>query len=328
MRFVHDLVYELGRKKTIGDVITNYGRIIEDKDRFICIVSQNVINRKCKTGIYKLEFRGFFYNDKETKEIFNYYSLNKPVYYVLENIVFDRSLEFFGNMGTHIIFKNCSFKDGVGIYWADNVVFENNRYYDNYPLYSFGKTFFSNRHMMVRNLKFINDNFVNSYVGYHPTKFGMDFEVSNLEIIDTNINVVNNCSDIISNYGGLNIKADKLRIVNSSIDVAEFYLDAKSIDIDENSSIKVSQGMLIENMNEDLDINNIMTSYLVYNGVEFAGNNYKEIVKDKIELQKIRTNFVRMIEGICEKGKLVNERKIDEIRDELESRSLKKVLKR
>lgn len=328
MRFFYNLIYELGRKNVVKDVIPDIGEVIEEEDRFICNARQKDIDKKFRNYNYKFGFSGFYSLDKEMNRMITYYGLKKEVYYIFDGIVFDLPLEFYSTANTYVIFRNCTFKCGIGMLWADDVTFINNKYYDDYSRYIFGKNFIYNMGKMIRKLRFINDNFMNFSFDNNTTGFGMNLDVESLEIIDTRMKIVNDRGVNNSNHGGLNIKADEIKIVNSIIDVDEFYLDAKSMFIDDNSKIKVRVGMIIENSNEDLKTDNIETPYLVYNGVEMIESVGKDIDKEKMALQKGRINFTNVMVAILEKSVIFNEQKINEIRESLENRSLRKVLKR
>ena len=220
--------------------------------------------------------------------------------------------------------------------WADEVTFENNKYYDHFPSYIFGKTFLSNSNGMIKTLRFINENFINSDYSHHPTRFGMDIEVENLEIINSNINIDNsvkyNDEEKVPNRYGINVKAENTKIISSNIEAAEVYIDSSNIIINENSQITATTGMIIENQNKDLETStsNLKTPYLVYNGVELIETSNKNILVNKeqiLTLHKKRTDLIRILENIKEHALMINENKLNKVRENLNNTSLKKVLK-
>jgi len=334
MNTIEQIMYNKGRNFSIKDVINVKGKIIEEEDKFVCYVDKFGIDRNLKDDIYNLELRGFKTLNEEFKKMFDYYDLDKSVYYIFENIDFNTSVEVSANLGTHVVFRNCSFKDNIGIHWADEITFENNKYYDRAPFYSYGNTFLCSGKAGIRNLRFVNDSFLNFDEGHHPTRFGMDIEVGELEIINTKIEVMNGTmfegKEWCPNKGGLNIRADKIRIINSSIEVAELYLDSKSIKADSGSTIKASRGIIIENKENDLEIGNVLTPYLVYNGLELTetrGNNIT-INKENIELLKARTDLAKVFREVKDMGISTNEKVLDDIRRKLDVKPLRRVLKK
>jgi len=328
LSFIDDILYKINRKLIIDDVIPKIGNIEEYDDKFICRANQKDVNKNLEDGIYKLGFRSFSSWDYDTNGKVCYYKLDKPIYYIFENIVFDDFLDFYSNMNTYVVFKNCTFNHGVRIKWADDVTFSDNTYCDTFPRYIFGGTFLFSDSNVINKLRFINDNFINSTLN-HPVKFGIDIDVNSLEIINTNIEIFNKyfyCDkEVFSNKGVLNIKANLVKLINSNLNVFELYLDSKSIIIDDDSRIVASGGMIIENDNEDLKTNNIDTPYLVYNGVELFDG---VIDKNSIDLKKDRLFFIDTLKKVRDKAIDNNEKLLSEIKNNVSNRPLKKVLKK
>ena len=319
MKKIKEVIYNYKRRMLIKSFVTDIGEIIEEQDRLICMVSQDCLDKLFDEVVYSLSLNGVTSLEKDMYNKIFSYGLNKPVYYIFDGINFDKTLEFYANSNTYVIFRNCIFRHGVYVYWADDVTFENNSYYYDDVKYSFGNTFLYSLYNMVpmiNDLRFINDNLVSLDLFYHPTKFGLYIYIDNLEIIDTKINLVNEESSF-------SIKAVNTKIINSLIDVSEFYLD-----FDRSSKIKASNGIIIDNFNGDLDISNIETPYLVYNGVEVNSCVNEEDNKYALELRDSRNNFISTIRAILDECLIANEEKISEIRNSLENRTLRRVLKK
>ena len=102
--------------------------------------SNNMPNDTIERGIKKASGEGMNVNYEDGKRIVDFYKLNKPVYYIFEDINFDSALRFNSSL-SYVIFRNCTFNKNIGILWADNLTFENNKYLDRHPIYFYGKCF-------------------------------------------------------------------------------------------------------------------------------------------------------------------------------------------
>lgn len=335
MDLVKSVLKKVLRKILIKENITKLGKIVEDEDKFVCFVNKHKLelSNKINKNEYMKEFvlRSFWIGDEEGRRMMRRCELDKPVYYIFDGIEFNKAIEVHGLPNTFIVFKNCIFKENIYLFYADNVIFENNKYYNRGSLYKKAHTFIESR-MKVNNLKFINDNFKNFDVDHHPSFFGMDVKVGNLEIIDTKIEIINNITylgrEMFPNRGGINVKADNVTINNSSIDVAEVYIDSDDVNIDSKSSIKASGGILIEDKSGDIECFNVDSPYFVYNGVEYINRDNVNVCLEKVELQRERQQLVRTMGNILKVCVNTNEKEIDEIRSSLNSKSLRRVLKR
>ena len=335
MKLINKILYEQGRKLELKN-LTSLGKVYEEEDKLVCYVDERKL-KKFKQTYFDIFLEGTSSFNKEKKEVYEYYKIDKPIHYIFDNINFNTHLKFAANNNTHIIFRNCAFKQSIKILIADKITFENNKYYDYYPSYLLGKTFLTNNNSMINTIRFIHEDFKNSHDDHHPTRFGIDIEVENLEIINSNINIDNsvkyNNKETVPNRYGITIKANNTKIINSDIKAAEIYLDSSNIIIDKNSNITATTGMIIENQNKDLETStsNLKAPYLVYNEVELIKTSNKNISinKDKIlSLHKKRTELITLLKRIEEKATIINENKVNEVRKNLNNREIKKVLKR
>ncbi|MGN1341606.1 MAG: hypothetical protein ACI4VL_00050, partial [Bacilli bacterium] len=64
---------------------------------------------------YKLIFHGVAGDYKQN--IAKQYGLEKPIYYVIENVKYDRKISICASLlpDCHLVFKNCTFKEAIGI---------------------------------------------------------------------------------------------------------------------------------------------------------------------------------------------------------------------
>ena len=171
----------------------------------------------------------------------------------------------------------------------------------------------------IRKLTFINDNFFNSYENHHPTRFGIDINVGTLEINNTTITTEYPAS--------LYIKADKTIINDSEIIVNELYLDSKSIECSSSSTMTSEKGVIIDNENCDFS-GNIQSPTIVYNGVELTTKENVSIDNAEIELKQARRNLIETFQNLSNKCRILNDDKIEGIKEKLDSQSIKRVLKK
>lgn len=329
--------YYKERDDLLRKSIANIGEIIEYEDKIVCNVSQVFIDE------YKnklLELNGMCLIDEDNKKVLDSYNLNKPVYYIFDGLKFYPGFNFCSRWA-NVIFKNCIFDKGISIQWADNVIFENNTYLDYYSGYYYGGDCFLWGRNIIK-LTLINDNFVNSEKRNHPTKFGISLEVGTLEIINSEINC--------KYPGSINIEAEKAIINDSFIDVDELCLDSDSIDFSD-SFIIANTSVDIKNKDNDF-IGYIEAPVVVYNGVDLANKNgemckvdfeermFKElkikllsilnskIVNDDKDLMNARRMLLGKLYNISENCEMMNEKRLQSIRDNLDRQPVSRALRR
>ena len=274
------------------------GTVIIEEDKIICLVNEKKLKRKFDNNYnYKLELYGIL---KDYEEIAQNCGLNKKVEYVIENIEFDIPVFIDSYFNNEIIFRNCIFKKEIRIFNAVNITFENNKYiaenalwYCNTKLYGIipyytknkiNKNFVMFVPGMVDNIKFINDELA----------LKRDFSVKNnikenimLYLCAKKIEFINS---IVNTDSEIMIKAENLIINNTNIKTNETYIEAENI-INNNSSIKSINGIIIDNKNNNTKIiDNINSSYIVYNN--------KEIIKKNIEQEHIKQYKRLLIEKL------------------------------
>ena len=271
------------REFLIGFNITNIGTIIETEDKIICKVEQN----KLYNLIYTLGGWPLTISDEELANVY----LNKPIYYIFDGIIFDKSLRI--NMKgdrANIIFKNCTFVEEIYLENCIDVEFENNTYKNEFSYYSNKKCFLFVDG--IRKLTFRNDNFINSADADRvesfrlvnmPIKFGINVtNAREVEFIDTKVE---------ANFPTA-INADRIRLDNSMLEGVEFGLSAKTIE-NKDSTIKATDGVIIDNQECDF-IGTIESPIIFYNGEDVT--NYSSqttlISKDQVARRQMGVSLI------------------------------------
>ena len=306
---IKKVLYKVVRKLAIQEFTDYLGKIEEYDDKIVCHVNNIKLRRYKESPYYDICFR--HYLDKETLKK---HKLDKPVYYVIENMNFDRMLKFTSLPNTHVIFKNCKFNDAINIMYADNVTFENNKYYNKYNLYLFNKCFLEGRFC---NLEFINENFINSEEEQLKNYFGINVTVDNLKIKNSQI-----C--VNEKNGEISLKVrENLIIEDSKICAPIIDIDSKNIEVDD-SELNATIGVNINNENNN-EIENINAPLITYNGVDFSKKG--EITKENYKLESARQQLINKLREIKNHCNNTNNSILNKVSNTLNEKSISKVLK-
>lgn len=248
---------KIKRRIYLKKVISNIGTIKENDEYIMCCAKQSVIDKKMKNGIYDLNCNGKdikFLNDKK-----NHIGFSKPVYYTFEGIHFEGEV-YLTSTSVEVRFLNCTFNNGIHINGANKVEFVNNKY-NCWKNKSCGKAFLTGN---ARIIEFNNNNFVNLYK-LGENNFGINLEAEDFYIEDSNI--------VADTFCQINIKAQKISLWRSSINAPKIYLDSEMLVLDRSlltaeKEIKLS----VKNKTcvEDINLNNVKSPYIVYNGTELT----------------------------------------------------------
>ena len=292
------------------------GDVYEDDKCIVCYIDNEklkyMFRKHASYNIYLYEIN----NKIETVKV------DKIVYYVFSEVVFDKgvNIETFNNV--KVIFRNCIFNDFIKLLGVDDVTFKNNKYFDNKGFYECAKTFLYGYGKKVR---FINDSFVNVVENDNENNFGIFMDFEKMEIVnskisvDTRPKVVDGCKDGFVNNGEIYIRVKNLVVKNSFINCPSIYLEYDSADCF-SSKFRAKSGMIIDSKENGIGIDKIDSPYIVYNG---------DVVKEGIcnELMDGRKNFVNQLRLIRDYLNYINECEIKKMENEIRGRSWSKVLK-
>lgn len=302
---VKNKIYSLTRKLYLKYEIGKLGKIKEEDDKFICYIAK-IKNNKYSHNLY-LNILGIDNNSEIIKEL----NLNKPLYYVFENITFNTSLDI--NSRVNLTFKNCTFNNRAVITSKENVDFINNKFInkkDNYYYYFL--------EVLAKNANFIDNEFLNE-----------DRIVSNLEVaINMGIEeVLNITNSKINTFADIIITSEKIIIDNSEIKSHRMELNAESIK--STNSIINAKRLYVDNEQFDFE-ENIKSPYINYNGVIIKSNENEiiKIDKEKIKLMYARKQLIESLKKINEKCKEINSERIKYIKNSLNKQTINKVLKK
>ena len=309
--------YNLARQDCLENFVGKLGKIVEEDDKIIIYATQKFVDKNCKEGIYKLKCYGMNTHYEKSKEIVEKYKLNKPVYFVFDGIKFD-SIVTISSYFSNVIFKNCTFDDGVQVLYSDNLTLENNKYRNRYDSYIYGDSFLYGRFVVELTIK--NDEFVNSYEDkkYGKNKFGVCVSANKVNIVNSNI-----CAE---SKGKIDINANEISIIDSIITGPEIYLDSDSVK-SSNSLLKSSNGIMIDNKNCDFT-GDVEAPTVIYNGVDLNVSNKTISVNEAdVNLEKARQELLQKLRKLRDYCQRVNKNKADEIQKQLDLQPISRVLK-
>ena len=252
-------------------------KTIIESDKVMFYVDNHYLNKLSnKADEYNLEFYTLNKNDdnyEKTKKYFDYYDLNKPFFYIIDDMIFDKKVNLNIQGKSTVVFRNCIFKEGIEIKNSDKLILSNNKYYCR-GSYSY----FDDKHYLtgrnINELTLINEDFSNKDYSHHPTpNFGIYLETKKLNIINTNINtdrtiILEGKPYYLDTKGEIILKSSELNISNSKIKSPNIYINSSSIKNNKDTTLESSQCIVIENSKEDMTLNNIQTPYLIYNKKE------------------------------------------------------------
>lgn len=230
-------------KKSYLLIIDDIGECNIVDDKIICLVDEDKIKKDSfNSWNYKLVLNGLSKKFREeNKEILNKIKLNKNVRYIIENINFDKRV-YIDSYDSEIIFRNCSFTDGISIVNADSVTLENN-------IYALGDSNKENKFGIatrdiedVKCIKFVNDNICVTNEEDNKILMNLDLFAKKVEIINTKV----------TKNSSLLIETKELVINESNISSDELYITADVIE-SHNSVANIKEGIIAENSSNYVD---------------------------------------------------------------------------
>lgn len=318
------MAYEFGRKNYLRKVVSDVGRIVEKEDKVECYASQNIVDMNYKnSGSYKLTLHGLNSSSRKVKENIEYYKLNKEVYYIFNNIYFDRTIKIDASNGTKVHFNNCSFNKGIIIVNGDKIVLENNNYNDGFNNYFFGYDCFFTADN-VKEISFVNDNFCNS-ASFNKKSYKNSAPVFGMKVNSEKVNFINSNIDLNGKYPAvMNVNADSTEIINSNINANEVNIDSTNI-YSYGSNINAKKGTIIINDGSDIDCN-VQSPIVIYKQKEVSGMN-NEMQNDSNIETSLKDARRKLIDNLHELSKHCQQLNNNMSQDNLNSQTIIKTLK-
>lgn len=314
---IKQIRHEQLRKKYAKTLTGNMGRVEIESDRITCYITKSAMKTfKNETG-HHIGLRGSTYYSDEFK---NLYDINKPIYYIFENINFNFPFFLHSGVNAYVIIRNCTFNTIVEIIWcSEEIIFENNTY-NNARLHS------SNENMFFRckskKLKFINEVLMNT----------SDYQENNQISLKMNINVdefniFNSFIYTSDNNGCMKINAKKTQIRDSIIDCPSIEFKSNTIDI-QDSCITADKQIIIDNENND-EIANIEAREVLYNGILITADKEETITinEQTVALSNGRMKLIDVLSNLKKSISDIYAGKSSDMNAIIETQSISKTLK-
>jgi len=235
------IIYVL--RKSYFAIISDIGKCDICNDKIVCIVDENKIKKDSfNSWNYKLVLNGISKKFRENnKKVLKKCGLDKKIIYIIENINFDKRV-YIDSYDSEIIFKNCSFVDGIHIINADNIIFENNTYVlkDNKNRFGIATRDVED----VKCIKFVNDN-----IFVTREEESNDEILMNLDLFSKKVEIIN--TKVTKNSSVL-VDTKELVISESTINSDELYITAEVIE-SHNSVANIKEGIIAENSDTYVD---------------------------------------------------------------------------
>jgi len=218
---IEKITYNLMRKYYAKNLTGHMGKVEIKDDKIVCYVKKSAICKERNEFVYNIGLRGTTFYSEELKDKYN---LNKPIYYIFDDITFNREFHLHSGTNAYVVIRNCTFNDAIEIIWCtEEITFENNMYNNNKPYYFSQKIFFGCK---AKRLNFINDVFMdtsNKHINGQIT-FGISARVDEL-------NILNSFLCISDHNGKIWVNAKATRIKDSIIDSPNIEIKSNVIDM-------------------------------------------------------------------------------------------------
>lgn len=274
-------VYNVLRKIALKSITGNLGKIVESEDRITCYINHYDESKKV-LNLYNS-------NSAKNKKLTKSYNINKPIYYVIENIDFENyaSITIAGFDNVCVIIRNCRFKYYPFICIRGTCRIESCDF-DCYPSLD----------IIADDLSIINSK-INSYGN---TRFGSEHNlcISNSSIFCNSKNNMN-----MSSING------SIYLDTAIIDAGRLYIESPSILSNDSLISAISE---IKIKNDTFNILNVDSPNIIYNGNKIGTGN--TIIKsDDMPLIKNRMELINVLKKINYKCENAINEEINELRN-------------
>ena len=116
---IKDKIYNIKRKKAINLITNNLGLVKEEEDEIICYVNKD----KIEVNGANLSLSCYGIKD-EHKKIAQKYNIDKPIHYVIKDLLITNKIYIFGYENCNVEIKNCSLKNDAGIHINGNLILD------------------------------------------------------------------------------------------------------------------------------------------------------------------------------------------------------------
>ena len=313
------IIYNIAREYVKRKLTNNLGKVVEEEDRLVCYVNKN----KCEKSIFTYTIACFGIDSKNSK-LADTYKLNKPIYYVLDGIDFDkRKVDIYGYDECHVIIKNCKFNYGIFVSINGECLLECSYIRPIHRL-SIGAN-----DLTIKNIDIQNEL---KYTGGLDIGIGAD---NQLYIIDSNLGRLNEKTNVSimsgsvlvfvdSKIDGDNVEcmADNVLLMNSSRFLGnDVKSHAKNLIVHGDSLINAKKEINIEA--SSLYPIRVISPFITFNDKSIDSNNELLELKEVIDpLSLKRLDLIQLLKNIRDSVEKNNLNEINKLKNELANRPI------
>lgn len=266
---IEKVLYNYRRQKFLKNTIANIGEIVEEEDSITCIVKQEKLdsNKKYCNIFYELNLYGMITHYEKSKQLVDYYKLNKPVHYFFDGIHFNKPINIF-SLFCNITFINCTFENApIQILSAEEITFSKNTYYDCISAVRNSAFLRTISGTTIGKLYFVKENFKNEW---DKKNYENKFEIN---IVAEEIHIYKSTIATDETKGNLSLKAKDIDIVKSTLESSEIYFDTDHIDVTK-SNLIATKGLIAgnkeNNSNIEICLDDVYSPYVLFNNIEWV----------------------------------------------------------
>ena len=303
MSKIKRVIHNIMRNKIKKDLTNNLGRIVEDDEYLTCYVDKAKIRRKDGYAIIPCSSINEY--NEDFKEMLKAFNLNKPIRYVIKNIIFGEHSFIFGYNDCEVIIQNCRFISGTSIRINGKCDIENT------SINAFGMLSINASTLIINNMHIRN---------FLKDELQIDISTKNkLDIINSNIG---DKQDVKVNL----VAGGDLNITNSNITGTIITCHAKRLTTDKDSSLVAEDKVDLKI--DEYDTVNITSPTIILNGNELLHPKENLLLKkvtDPLTLK--RMELLEVLKKISSKAKEATNQEVEEFRAFKSSRPISRILK-
>ena len=286
---MENFFYKIKRLRELSRITGTLGKVVEDEEKITCYVNKDRGVRSSSFDYYLIKPENHY-----NKAYLKYLNLDKPVYYVFENIEFENPLLLGGDSNVEIIFKNCKINKGIDILNEINCKLENS------ILTIDNSSFVSIKKLTIDNLS----------LNIAKNGLFLRLRANTIDISNTNIKTEN---------ANLSLEAStKINISNSTIDANIVSCSSNAILMDNKSTLKADTGIKIQvnNYNQiNVDSKNVyFNEKRLFIKLKDTKNEVKRVTLKKADnpLSQKRHELIKVLKKVKNRYESINKEKVED----------------
>ena len=302
MSKIKSTIYNIAREKVKNYLTNNLGKVVEEEDKLVCYVEVNKIKKDHR------DYHAMCYGVGEKDEkLVKLYKLNKPIYYIFDNIdLFTRQIRIGGYNHANIIIKNCNFNLGGSIDTDGECVI------DNSSIRGFHYFSIHANDLTIKNDANIENTFDHGYILLKA--------INNLQITDTTLGAKEkNTKFMLDSDHRLDIK-------NSKVFGKLIECNAPVVTADDETTLNATGRVIVDT--EYFNHIRVLAPTVLLADKEYQTDNKEVTLKqfnDPLSIKRLE--LINVLSNIRDKCIEINSRKLASYEQELSSESIKQIVR-